>query len=60
MKFKYIHAHDNNELEQKVNDFLATDIKIIDWKFQHVVDDLASQWGNYHYLEFACTYEEDD
>ncbi len=56
MKFKFIYGTNDSEIEQKVNDFLATGVKVIDWKCMHVVDD--NEWLGGHYIEFACTYEE--
>ncbi|MDY5412782.1 MAG: hypothetical protein SPG57_02790 [Limosilactobacillus mucosae] len=44
MKFKFIYGTNDSEIEQKVNDFLATGVKVIDWKCMHVVDDVDSYW----------------
>lgn len=48
VKFKFIEAYSKPALEKAVNEFLAGDIKLVDWKFN-------SYDG---YYMFACTYQE--
>ena len=48
VKFKTIEAYSKPELEEAVNEFLAGDIKLVDWKFNS--DDC--------YYMFTCTYQE--
>ena len=49
VKFKMIDAYSELELEKAVNEFLAGDIKLLDWKFESYV-------GGYFF--FVCTYQE--
>ena len=48
VKFKMIEAHSKPGLEKAVNEFLAGDIKLVDWKFNSY---------NGYYM-FTCTYRE--
>lgn len=48
-KFKMIEAYSDSGLEKAVNEFLAGDIKLVDWKFNSCV-------GGYYF--FICTYQE--
>lgn len=48
VKFKMIENHSKPELEEAVDEFLAGDIKLVDWKFN-------SYDG---YYMFTCTYRE--
>lgn len=48
VKFEMIEAYSKQELEEAVNDFLADNIKLVDWKF-----------NSYDaYYIFTCTYQE--
>ena len=49
VKFKMIEAHSKPGLEKAVNEFLAGDIKLVDWKYDSYV-------GGYYF--FICTYQE--
>ena len=49
VNFKMIDAYSELELEKAVNEFLAGDIKLLDWKFESYV-------GGYFF--FVCTYQE--
>ena len=49
VKFKVIEAYNGPGLEKAVNEFLAGDIKLVDWKFNSYV-------GGYYF--FICTYQE--
>ena len=51
VKFEIIEAYSKPELEKAVNEFLAGDIKLVDWKFNSYVG-----VGGYYF--FACTYQE--
>ena len=49
VKFKIIEAYSDSGLEKAVNEFLAGNIKLVDWKF-------TSYNGGYYI--FTCTYQE--
>ena len=48
VKFEMIEAYSKQELEEAVNDFLADNIKLVDWKF--------NSYDGYYI--FTCTYQE--
>ena len=49
VKFKMVEASSQPRLEKAVNEFLAGDIKLVDWKF-------TSYNGGYYI--FTCTYQD--
>ena len=48
VKFEMIEAYSKPELEKAVNEFLAFNIKLVDWKF--------NSYDGYYI--FTCTYQE--
>lgn len=48
VKFEMIEAYSKPGLEKAVNEFLACDIKLVDWKF--------NSYDGYYI--FTCTYQE--
>ena len=51
VKFKMIEARSQSGLEKAVNNFLAGDIKLVDWKYNSYI-------GEYGYYLFICTYQD--